>query len=90
MNMRTMLQRRKWQATDTTDSALEPLLTNIKAIQAMEKRIGKSTELSELLGIEGNASAAYFGAFNFMLKRKWVLISSGEVVVRQQTQQMRY
>ena len=70
MNMRTMLQRRKWQATDTTDSALEPLLTNIKAIQAMEKRIGKSTELSELLGIEGNASAAYFGAFNFMLKEE--------------------
>ena len=69
-NMRTMLQRRKWQATDATDSALEPLLTNIKAIQAMEKRIGKSTELSELLGIEGNASAAYFGAFNFMLKEE--------------------
>ena len=34
----------------------------------MEKRIDKATELSELLGIEGNASAAYFGAFNFMLK----------------------
>ena len=69
-NMRTMLQRRKWQAPDSTDSALEPLLTNIKAIQAMEKRIGKSTELPELLGIEGNASAAYFGAFNFMLKEE--------------------
>ena len=69
-NMRTMLQRRKWQATDATDSALEPLLTNIKAIQAMEKRIGKSTELPELLGIEGNASAAYFGAFGFMLKEE--------------------
>ena len=68
--MRTMLQRRKWQAPDSTDSALEPLLTNIKAIQAMEKRIGKSTELPELLGIEGNASAAYFGAFNFMLKEE--------------------
>ena len=69
-NMRTMLQRRKWQATDATDSALEPLLTNIKAIQAMEKRIGKSTELPELLGIEGNASAAYFGSFGFMLKEE--------------------
>ena len=67
--MRMMLQRRKWQSTDTTDSAMEPLLTNIKTIQAtMEKRIQKATELSELLGIEGNASAAYFGAFNFMLK----------------------
>ena len=67
-NMRMMLQRRKWQSTDTTDSAMEPLLANIKAIQAMEKRIQKASELSELLGIEGNASAAYFQAFNFMLK----------------------
>ena len=37
--MRTMLQRRKWQATDKTDAVLEPLLTNIKAMQAMEKRV---------------------------------------------------
>ncbi len=67
-NMRMMLQRRKWQSADSKDSALEPLLANIKAMQTMEKRIDKATELSELLGIEGNASAAYFGAFNFMLK----------------------
>ena len=67
-NMRMMLQRRKWQSADSTDSALEALLANIKAMQAMEKRINKATELPELLGIEGNASAAYFGAFNFMLK----------------------
>ena len=38
-NMRTMLQRRKWQATDKTDAVLEPLLTNIKTMQAMEKRV---------------------------------------------------
>ena len=67
-NMRTMLQRRKWQATDATDSALEPLLTNIKAMRTMEKRVGTATGLPELLGIEGNASGSYFGAFNFMLK----------------------
>ena len=67
-NMRTMLQRRKWQATDKTDAVLEPLLTNIKAMQAMEKRVSTATELPELLGIEGNASAAYFGSFGFMLK----------------------
>ena len=67
-NMRTMLQRRKWQATDAENPALEPLLANIKAMKSMEKRIHKATELPELLGIEGNASAAYFGAFNFMLK----------------------
>ena len=67
-NMRTMLQRRKWQATDKTDSTLEPLLANIKAMQGMEKRVHTATEISELLGVEGNASAMYFGAFNFMLK----------------------
>ncbi len=70
VNMRTMLQRRKWQATDSTDSAFKPLLANIKAIQSMEKRIDKATELSELLGLEGNASASYFGAFGFMVKQE--------------------
>ena len=68
VNMRTMLQRRKWQATDKTDPVLEPLLANIKAMQAMEKRANTATELPELLGIEGNASAAYFGSFDFLLK----------------------
>ena len=70
VNMRTMLQRRKWQAPDSTDSTLEPLLANIKAIQAMEKRVDKATDIPELLGLEGNASAAYFGSFNFMLKEE--------------------
>ncbi len=70
VNMRTMLQRRKWQASDSTDSALEPLITNIKTIQAMEKRIDKATDITELLGLEGNASAAYFRSFNFMLKEE--------------------
>ena len=69
-NMRTMLQRRKWQAPDSTDSTLEPLLANIKAIQAMEKRVDTATDIPELLGLEGNASAAYFGSFNFMLKEE--------------------
>ena len=67
-NMRTMLQRRKWQATEKTTAALEPLLTNIEAIQSMEKRANTATELPQLLGMEGNASAAYFRSFNFMLK----------------------
>ena len=68
VNMRTMLQRRKWQAPDSAAPTLDLLLANIKAMQAMEKRVDRATELSELLGIEGNASALYFGAFNFMLK----------------------
>ena len=70
VNMRTMLQRRKWQAPDSTDTALKPLLDSIKSIQAMEKRIDKATDIPELLGLEGNASAAYFGSFNFMLKEE--------------------
>lgn len=70
VNMRTMLQRRKWQATDSTDTALQPLLDSIKTIQTMEKRIDNATDHSILLGLEGNASAAYFKAFRFMLKKE--------------------
>ena len=61
--MRTMLQRRKWQATDKTDAVLEPLLTIIKAMQAMEKRVSTATELLKIIGdLTGNASAAYIGS----------------------------
>lgn len=67
-NMRTTLQRRKWQAPDSTDPSLQPLLDSIKSIQTMEKRINTATDISELLGLEGNASAAYFRSFTFMLK----------------------
>ncbi len=67
-NMRMMLQRRKWQAPDATDTGLAPLIDSIRTVQAMEKRIAEATGLPELLGLEGNGSAAYFGAFNFMLK----------------------
>lgn len=67
-NMRTTLQRRKWQAEDNTDPSLKPLLESIKSIQMMEKRIDSATDIPELLGLEGNASAAYFRSFPFMLK----------------------
>ncbi|MCG9128636.1 CRISPR-associated endonuclease Cas1 [Candidatus Poribacteria bacterium] len=67
-NMRTTLQRRKWQAENDTDPTLTPLLDNIKSIQTMEKRVETATEITELLGLEGNASAAYFRSFTFMLK----------------------
>lgn len=69
VNMRTMLQRRKWQASDSEECTLEPLIAHIKSMQAMEKRIETAKDLSELLGLEGNASASYFGSFNFMLKK---------------------
>ena len=67
-NMRTMLQRRKWRAEKGAEDALTPLLASIKAMHRMQKRIPRATELTQLLGIEGNASAEYFGSFAFMLK----------------------
>ena len=67
-NMRTMLQRRKWRAEKGTEAALAPLLASIKAMHGMQKRIPRATELTQLLGMEGNASAEYFRSFAFMLK----------------------
>ncbi len=67
-NMRTMLQRRKWRAEKGTEDALAPLLASIKAMHGMQKRIPRATELTQLLGMEGNASAEYFRSFAFMLK----------------------
>ena len=67
-NMRTMLQRRKWRAEKGAEDALAPLLASIKAMHRMQKRIPRATELTQLLGIEGNASAEYFRSFAFMLK----------------------
>ena len=67
-NMRTMLQRRKWRAEKGTEDALAPLLASIKAMHGMQKRIPRATDLAQLLGMEGNASAEYFRSFAFMLK----------------------
>ena len=67
-NMRTMLQRRKWRAEKGTEAALAPLLASIKAMHGTQKRIPRATELTQLLGMEGNASAEYFRSFAFMLK----------------------
>lgn len=65
-NMRLMLQRRKWRAKQ--DTALSPLLKSIQSMRSMQKRVGTAADLTQLLGIEGNASAAYFQSFPFMLK----------------------
>ena len=67
-NMRTMLQRRKWRAEKGTEDALAPLLSSIKAMHGMQKRIPRAADLTQLLGMEGNASAEYFRSFAFMLK----------------------
>ena len=82
-NMRTMLQRRKWRNrtpnNENPDSALQTneietgdrhtdISSSIDGITAMRQKIPKAEGLPELLGIEGNASAAYFQSFSAMLK----------------------
>ncbi len=67
-NMRTMLQRRKWRAEKGTEDALAPLLASIQAMHGMQKRVPHAEALTQLLGMEGNASGEYFRSFAFMLK----------------------
>ena len=82
-NMRMMLQRRKWRngthSGEHCDSGLEThrigtenrcpdILSSIDGLAAMRRKIPKAGGLPELLGIEGNASAAYFQSFSAMLK----------------------
>ncbi len=82
-NMRMMLQRRKWRSDTNNDEGCdaEPetdqiqasngypdILSSIDALAAMRRKIPRAGGLPELLGIEGNASAAYFQSFSAMLK----------------------
>ena len=82
-NMRIMLQRRKWRnkapnsegfdSEDLTngiemDDKNTDILSGINGITAMRRKIPRADGLPELLGIEGNASAAYFQSFSAMLK----------------------
>lgn len=67
-NMRTMLQRRKWRAEKGAEDTLAPLIASIQAMHRMQKRISRAEDLTQLLGMEGNATAEYFRSFAFMLK----------------------
>ena len=67
-NMRLMLQRRKWRGKAKTADGQSQIVSSIESIARMRKQIPQASALSELLGIEGNASAAYFRSFGFMLK----------------------
>ena len=60
-NQRTLL-RRNWRGEDKPAQALETLERSIKGV-------ARTRSQSELLGVEGNAAAAYFGAFDGMLKK---------------------
>ena len=82
-NMRMMLQRRKWRSETNRDEDrhAEPeteqiqtgngypdIMSSIDGLATMRGKIPKAGGLPELLGIEGNASAAYFQSFEAMLK----------------------
>lgn len=60
-NCRT-LTRRNWRGAEPPDTVLDRLEHAMKASS-------RATSLSELLGVEGSAAAAYFGTFGQLLKR---------------------
>ena len=59
-NCRTIL-RRNWKTKDSPNE----VLTRLKRLR---DQAAKATKLDQLLGVEGAAAAAYFGAFNNMIK----------------------
>jgi CRISPR-associated endonuclease Cas1/CRISPR-associated protein Cas4 len=60
-NQRVML-RRNWRGDGNPDEALTQ-------IEAAERNAKRAASIESLLGIEGAAAAAYFGAFGSLLKR---------------------
>lgn len=65
-NDKVFLQRYARRAEDpsTLDSA-------ISAIDAMRERVARTTTIPSLMGVEGQASAAYFGVWKALLKPPW-------------------
>lgn len=61
LNSRTLL-RRNWRGEDSPKSALSRL-------KRSAEQVGYAPDLSELLGVEGAAAAAYFNHFSGMIKR---------------------
>lgn len=60
-NCRTVL-RRNWKSDESPDRILTELKRDTD-------QAGRVSSLSELLGVEGNAAARYFGAFSNLIKR---------------------
>lgn len=60
-NCRTLL-RRNWRHEDKPDALLDQL-------KALADKTQRATDLQQLLGFEGAAAAAYFGAFDRLLKK---------------------
>lgn len=61
-NQRTLL-RRNWRSSESRERVMQDLKHEAERSQ-------RATSLSELLGIEGNAAAQYFGHFNCLLKKQ--------------------
>jgi len=61
INSRVML-RRNWRGDSPPDAPMAQIEHAIKTV-------ARARDLGELLGIEGNGAAAYFGAFSQLLKR---------------------
>ncbi|MGH8729482.1 MAG: CRISPR-associated endonuclease Cas4g/Cas1g [Burkholderiales bacterium] len=60
-NQRTLL-RRNWKKDDAPDELIESLQIDLKHAQ-------RAREIAELLGVEGQAAARYFGNFSSLLSR---------------------
>lgn len=61
INSRVLL-RRNWRGESSSDALTAQIEHSIKTV-------ARAQNLNELLGIEGNGAAVYFGAFNQLLKR---------------------
>jgi CRISPR-associated protein Cas1 len=61
VNSRVML-RRNWRGESSPDASLAQIEHSLKTV-------ARAQNLAELLGIEGNGAAVYFGAFAQLLKR---------------------
>ncbi len=62
LNCRTLL-RRNWKAEHSS----KPL---IKTLRRDADQAGRASSIQQLLGVEGNAAANYFGAFDYLIKHQ--------------------
>lgn len=69
-HLRALLQRHNRPSASL--GTADPALTSaVSAIAEGLARVPRTTQVSSLLGVEGAASAAYFGAFKRLLKPEW-------------------
>lgn len=64
-HMRVMLQRHNRESKDAATAGA------VEALAAALERAPRATTVSGLMGIEGAATAAYFGGFKRLLEAKW-------------------